>query len=198
MDQKLYDTVDYILNHALGRDLEVIQEALRKRLAGMKNRPMGFEPETFAKDMSDTIQEQVRQSAGMIQGSVRSYVAALIKEKVPEIPEDHLKTLLDSMVPDPKKPRHGTPPGVSKSGGGAVEVPADMLLTMIEQFIAYSTDAMPASQLIRLREEIPDWQKKYWAMFPEPIRKTLNGYLKGQTDADTCWYSIRSYLFGDE
>jgi hypothetical protein len=193
MDQRLYDTVDYILNHALGRDLEVIQEALRKRLEGRRNRPPGFEPESFARDMSDSIQEQVSQSAQMIQGSVRSYVAALIKEKVPEIPEDHLKTLLDSMVPSPKKKRR-----IDNSESSSVEVPADMLLTMIEQFIAYSTDAMPAPQQVRLHEEIPDWQNKYWALFPGPVKETLSSYLKGKIDAESCWSAIRYHLFGDE
>jgi hypothetical protein len=193
MDQRLYDAVDFILNHAKTRDIEVIQEALKKRLTDQASHAMGYDPRTIASEISDSIEEQVHQSIRSVEGSVREYVASLIKEKVPDIPHEHLMALLDSWVPKPgRKRRTAGPAGTGLSSGG--ELPGDVILTMVEQFLAYSTENMPISQQAALREEIPDWQEKYWQMFPAPVKKALKGYLKGELDSKTCWRRIHAAL----
>jgi hypothetical protein len=193
MDQRLYDAVDFILNHAKTRDIEVIQEALKKRLTDQASHAMGYDPENIAREISDSIEEQVHQSIQSVEGSVREYVASLIKEKVPEIPDEHLKALLDSWVPKPgRKKRAAGKPGAGLTGAG--ELPEDVVLAMVGQFLSYSTDTMPPSQQAALREEIPDWQEKYWQMFPDPVKKALRGYLKGELDSETCWRRIHAAL----
>ena len=178
MDENLYALVDYILNKAHERDLEVIQEALKRRLQERQRLPMEYDPKSMAMEIASQIDDQVRQSIGSIKHSVRDYVTSLIRKHVPDIPEEHLQALLKEWVPDP--------PGAARmrqspAADNTMEhsVPGEMLLTMISQFISYSTESMTASEQVRLEEEMPGWQEKYWAFFPEGIRRLIRRYLEG-------------------
>ncbi len=193
MDENLYAVVDYILNKAHEGGLEVIQEALKRRLQDRNRLPMEYDPKSMAMEIASQIDDQVKKSVGSIKHSVRDYVTSLIRKHVPDIPEEHLTQLLKEWVPDPpgeSRMRQGEP----GDGPGNHAVPGEMLLTMISQFISYSTESMTASEQVRLEEEIPGWKEKYWALFPEGIRRLVRSYLEGQIGPDTCWQGVRKEL----
>lgn len=80
--------------------------------------------------------------------------------------------------------------GIDQESG----LPKDLLVTMIEQFIAYSEGRMGLQEQAKLRREIPDWQEVYWKRFPPGIRDSLSLYLKGTIDNEDFWLDIHTRL----
>jgi hypothetical protein len=77
------------------------------------------------------------------------------------------------------------------------KLPADAIMSMISQFVAYSTESMSITEQIRLREEIPDWHKKYWEQFSPRVRQLISLHIGGQLDPDTFWERVRLELGGE-
>jgi len=202
-EEELYPVIEYILNQATTEELKVVVAALKKRLAGSSG-PMGLDPGKMAKAMSDSINRQVDSSLQQIHENVRDFVAALIKEEAPDIPEEHLRELVDTWTPDP----HGRinirshssedlegGEGVNESRESASagsQLPRDVLFTMVKQFLTYSLGAMSIREQQQLHDDIPDWQETYWNRFPPRVRKLLSLILKGQIDEDTFWERLKS------
>ena len=199
MDKRLYAIIDYILNHADANELAAIQKAIDKKYDQQKNSPIGASFGNAPKKIASQINNQIDNTLQGIRASMRQYVAALIKKHSPDVPEEHLNALLDEWVPDPKKNTPGA--GEESAGDEPVlkrknenKVPGKVLLSMVEQFIAYSTDSMTAGEQIRLHNEMPDWQERYWRAFPKRVRAAINLYLKGEIDSETCWIGIKNEL----
>jgi len=178
MDKKLSAVIDFILNQANDGELEVIDKAVKKRLSG---------PRSMAAKMSKSIQMQMDQSVSQIHSSMKDYVRALIRENQPDIPEEHIEKLLEAWVPPPEKSS-----SEKKSGGGGI--PKHALLTMIEQFVAYSTGSMPRKEEQQLRSEISDWPEQYWDNFSVSIREKLREYLRGNGSSGAFWRSVKAEL----
>jgi hypothetical protein len=73
-------------------------------------------------------------------------------------------------------------------------LPKDLLVTMIEQFIAYSEGRMSVREQAKLHREIPNWQEVYWKRFSPGIRDSLSLYLKGTIDHEDLWLDVYSRL----
>jgi len=209
-NEELYNVVDYILNKARGDELEVIREALKRReqesksplAEGAKPGDVNLNPNAMAKQMSDSIQNQIGGSVEQIRSIVRNYARNILKQNAPELGEKQIDQLLTEWIPGDEKTgtskeAHtglGMPASKGENSKNKEALPEDALLTMIDQFIRYSTGQMSLSEQNKLRNEIPDWHKKYWDAFPEGIQALIAKYLKEGLDADSFWKGVAQEL----
>lgn len=181
--EELFKLVETILNETTEGDMEVIREAVKRRDNRSEKSGMGnFNPEQKAEQMSQNISQQVSYSREQIRSLVQKFAADVIRQNAPELSEDQIRELLDEWVPDPETAAEKEEKGKN--------LPSDVLITMAQQFISYAERKMPPSQEMKLREEIPDWQKSYWEWFPESVRQAIALYLKGVINEEDCWNQI--------
>ena len=137
--EELVHVVDFILNRADPEALEAVRMALERRGASRFSGPMGgtgmssphgnvMDIQSIAKKYADQLQASIDLD---IPGMSRRLVRNMIKTHEPTIPEEHLDALVDHFVPDPNAP-----------ADGGSDVPRDVLLTMVRQFIDYSVGRM--------------------------------------------------------
>lgn len=177
-DDRLYDVVDYILNRATEAELEVVRAALKRRIEGGDVRgAMGLNPERLAHEAASSIEKQLGGSIDQMRGMVRKFAGDVIRREAPELDERQIQELLGQWVPE--KPTARKRPTKS--------LPPEAVLSMLTQFVAYSTESMSVSQQLRLREEIPDWQRKYWEAFSPRLRSLVTLLLNGELDEQTFW-----------
>lgn len=186
--KELYRIADFILNKADEGDLEVVSEALKKRLAARSKGPGGIDINYLAHSMGDNISKQVSASKEQLRETIAEFVARSIRQQVPDISDEHLEVLLKEWVTDPGKKERNTDK----------KLPHDVELKMIDQFLRFSSGKMPLEEQSRLRESIPDWQQAYWQRFTRKIRGLLTLYLKGRIDSETCWREIQKELFDEQ
>lgn len=84
-----------------------------------------------------------------------------------------------------EQPPQGGGPAKGSARGRSGLAP-DVVLTMVTQFLAYSDESMSVTEQVKLNQEIPDWQRRYWEQFSPRIRELLSLHLKGQIDRATC------------
>jgi hypothetical protein len=169
--EKIYEILDYILNRASFGELEVIQEALKRRRGG---RALGgLNPVGLAQRLAGEIQGQLDASFDIQQVS-RKIVADLIRQQEPDIPEGDLEVLLDTWLPSGAREKE--------------EAPApDVLVTMISQYVSGKQGRLPAAE----RQELPaGWEEKYWHSFPRAVRMLISRLLAGECDEVTFWQQI--------
>ena len=188
--KELYNIADFILNKADEKDLDVIEEALKRRRS-QKNRFRGVDINHLAHSTGDAVSRQLSASREQIRGTVTDFVKSIIKQHAPEIGDDELKVLLDEWVPDPEAMKR-------KSVNKEKRLPSDVILKMIDQFLRFSNNEMSLDEQKAIRDTIPQWQEEYWKAFPQKIRGLLTLYLKGKIDSETCWDEIRKELFSEE
>jgi hypothetical protein len=187
--EELVRVIEFILNRADAESLEAIRMALDRRTGGSDRRftgPMGGTgmkspqgnvmdvqsiAKKYAKELHDSIDIDV---PGMSKRLVRN----MIKTHEPQIPEEHLDELVEHFVPDPNKPK------------AVSNIPRDLLVTMIQQFIDYSVGRMKDRDLKELKSASPDWVEKYWASFPDDVRQGLSSMLRGQIGEREFWQKI--------
>jgi hypothetical protein len=179
---QLFVILDFILNKATHEELQVIQEALKRRekSSGLFG-DFGIHPKDIANEAAQQMSESMSYSIDSIRQMVRQFVTEMIQKEAPELNQKQVEELLNAWVPEPG----GKEPGKEQD-----ELPPDVLLQMIRQFLAYSTDSMAPSEVMSLFEEIPGWPDIYWHRFPERIRQIISLYLKGKIDDETCWEHI--------
>jgi hypothetical protein len=200
----LYDVVDFILNQASENDLEVIRAALKRRIEGSDmGGPMGISPVRLARESAAKVRRQMGVSVERIRETVKQFAAEIIRKNAPELSEAQVNELLDTWVPTDAgetKPEGAAPDGVPAGGADRSaalkdgKLPAEALASMIAQFVAYSTESMSITEQIKLRDEIPDWHKKYWAQFSPRVRSLVSLHIGGQLDRDTFWERVRLEL----
>ena len=95
--------MDYILNKAGERELEVIKEALKRRIEKRSHSPMGIDINRVAHDSGRSLREQVASSREYIRDTVKDFVVRTIKQEAPGISEHDLNVLMEQWVPDPDK-----------------------------------------------------------------------------------------------
>ncbi|MCB1140454.1 MAG: hypothetical protein KDK23_16970, partial [Leptospiraceae bacterium] len=132
--------------------------------------------QSIAKKYADQLQASIDLD---IPGMSRRLVRNMIKTHEPTIPEEHLDALVDHFVPDPNAP-----------ADGGSDVPRDVLLTMVRQFIDYSVGRMKDRELKELKAASPDWVEKYWGAFPDHVRKTISAMIRGQIGEKEFWQKI--------
>ena len=205
---QLYKVIDVILNHASEDDLEVIQAAIDRR-TGDEEAPEGeggafqFSPKKMAEESAHTISEQVSYSQDNIRNMVKNFAVDIIRQNAPELSDEQVRELLEAWIPNPQQGgrkntgrRGDRQPQANSQEQPAEEgsIPSDMLITMVEQFIAYSEGRMPVRQQAQLRKEMGDWQETYWKWFPPEIRDAIALYLKRTIDKETFWLDIHKNL----
>ena len=170
---ELVKALDYILNRCDDSSLDVLAEAVVRRrrdlalFGGVVDMPS---PQNIAKEISSGINAGV--SAGMegLKKSVKDMAARIIKQEAPDIPDEHLEELVRSWIPDVE-------PGAAVSSSN---VPRDMLISMIDQFVRFSNGEMNKAEDKKLRDEIGTWPERYWKIFPSIIRSIISDFLKGK------------------
>ena len=187
-DQELYNIVDYILNKAGDRELEVIKEALKRRADKSQHSPMGIDISRLAHNGWGSIDRQVASSREYVRNSVKDFVIKTIRQEAPDISEHDLNVLLDDWVPDPEK---------QKKTENKKTLPPDAVIKMIDQFLRFSAEEMSITEQAELNKTMPDWHKNYWQHFPDKIRGLITLYLKGRIDSGTCWEEIKKELYSE-
>jgi hypothetical protein len=181
--EELFKLVNRILNETSEADMEVIREAVRRREErSAPTKPGAFSPENTAKQLSRNISEQLDYSRDSIRSLVQGFAADVIRKNAPELTEEQIGELIGEWVPEPSAQRD--------RGELEGSLPADVLITMAQQFISFAQGKMPPSQQAKLNEEISDWHKAYWERFPSLVREAIALFLKEIISEDDCWKQI--------
>ena len=188
--KELYKIAEFILNKADGKDLQVIEEALKRRLSQKSKSPGGVDINHLAHITGEAVSKQLTTSREQIRETVTGFVKNIIKQHAPEISDDELKVLLNAWAPDTQTAK--------KKTAAKKKLPNDVMLKMIDQFLRYSNNEMSLDEQKELRDTLPEWQQEYWKGFPQKIRGLLTLYLKGRIDSETCWQEIKKELFGEQ
>ena len=191
-ERKLYEIVDFILNEAAEGDLEVLRAALRRREGdsvvpgGEQQGAMGLDVGKMARETAASVKRQLGVSQDQIREMVRRQVRDVIRREAPQLPDSQIDLLLAEWIPDPSV--------IKKRKAQSSTMPVDALLTMIRQFVAYGTGSMKMTEEQDLRQDIGDWQTKYWAKFPTVVQRLISLYLKGAIDDARFWQGIYDEL----
>jgi hypothetical protein len=176
LSEKMSDIIHYILNQATRSELELVGEALRRRMERESTIGMGqIDVNHLARTMAEGIEKQMGIGGDAVHQTSRRLVADMIRKEQPDISERDLQKLVDQFVPGGR-------------AAGASGVPRDMLLAMITQFLSYSLGEMSEAD----KKQYPDgWYKKYWAAFPPDIQKLLREYINGRIGKNQFWNGVK-------
>lgn len=189
-DPELVKTLDYILNRCGDAEIEAVAAAVvrRKRDLSLFGASGAADPARWAKQAAQELAGSAGSSLSSIRRTVRDMAAGMLRKEAPELTDDQIAELLDAWTPaSPGASASGPEPfsGVVDADGGRPErpsrVPPDLLVGMVEQFVAYSRGTMPRSEDESLRRELGDWPERYWRSFPGGVRAVVGEFLKGGT-----------------
>ncbi len=170
LDRDLYKAVDYILNRADARDLEVIKAALERRAQDAGRRLSPGNLRGMAREIAGAVSGQL-DSIGDVKEMTLRYVREMVRRTLPSIPEEHLNLLLEEWVP-------------GRSRAAEANLPPDVVRSMVVQFVDYSLGRMSASDRAELRD---DWSKRYWSVFSERTRSLIRELLMGGITERQFW-----------
>lgn len=182
----LRDVLDFVLNRAGEDEIAVIVKAIRKRSEsrygeGLSALRLG----EMSRQTASNIENQMGIGIESIRGMIREYAGEIIRKSAPELESAQVQELLESWVP--KEPENGARESVPL-------LPPDALLTMVRQFIEYSTESMKITEKVKLAEEITDWPKVYWDRFPREVKELIAGYLNGKMTVTACWDALQEFV----
>lgn len=190
--KELEAILDYILNKADEAEFEVIMKACERRAKDNSfARVNGMGPLGNAKQLAASVEKQMGYSLDGIRGTVRGYVAEMIRREAPDISEADLNALLEAYVPDPAKAQAAE---AKRKTEKASSIPPEVLLQMVTQFVEYSSGEMAPSRQQSLWEQMPRWQDEYWETFSPEIKALIKGYLEGKLDGDSFTTAVLSIL----
>jgi hypothetical protein len=160
--------MDYILNRCDEKSIDAVAAAVVRRrrdltaFGGAANLP---DPKKMARELS----EQINTGASMngLRETVRDMAVKIIRQEAPELNEEQIAGLTSAWIPDRS----------SRSSG---ELPPDMLLEMVDQFVSFSTGSMSNAEDNKLRQEMGAWPERYWKAFPEVVKLIVKDYLDGE------------------
>ncbi|MEQ8351722.1 MAG: hypothetical protein RH862_09580 [Leptospiraceae bacterium] len=187
--EELVYVIDFILNRADPEALEAVRLALERKGAAQSPRftgPLGGTGMTSDQGDVMDIQRIAKKYAEELQSSIdidvpgmsRRLVRNMIKTHEPSIPPEHLDALVEHFVPDPNRPAPGS------------QIPHDVLVSMLRQFVDYSIGRMKDRELKELKAASPDWVERYWNAFPDPVRKTVSDLIRGNIGEKEFWQKI--------
>jgi len=180
--EEMLQILDFILNRSTYGDLEVIQEAIRRRTRDIKTRIAGVDVRGIARQTAGSIQKQIG-SADEVTHMIRRFVRELITQQQPNISEEQLEQLLDKCLPASEG---NDLDSTGKDEPGSIEerFPPDMIQSMLVQFIDYSFGRMDEDQK---KDLAPDWQMRYWEAFSPALKRLLSDLLKGKISEGRFW-----------
>ena len=167
MDDKLYSLVEYILNIAEAPELEVIQAALKKRIADdRKGGPvMGLNPGKLAAESTGRINQQLDASKIMVKKMAIDFASDIIRQNAPELNEAQVQELVSGFMPE----MAGGAPAKKKAAASGTRddasLPSGMIIQMVKQFVDYSEGVMSPG---------------------EQVQKIVSLYLNGDIDRQRC------------
>jgi hypothetical protein len=167
---ELVKTLDYILNRCDEAAIEAVAAAVVRRrrdltmFGGSQNLP---DPRQMARELSGQI--NIGASIEGLRESIRSMAVRIIKQEAPELTDAQIDELTRAWIPGPE--------AADRDSENAI--PQDLLLSMIDQFTAFSRGQMSKAEDAGLREELGPWPERYWKAFPPAIRLIITDYLKG-------------------
>ena len=188
-NQELVMTLDYILNRCNEQDIDIVAAAIvrrRRDISMFGSMPAIPDPRRMSEEISSQLNME-----GNIEGlkdSVKDYAIRIIKKQAPELTEAQIEELTQSWIPDfPGKKTKGPaksaiPEGNLDPNRSRRQVPKDLLVSMIGQFISFSLGRMEEKEDQALRKEMGTWPDKYWKAFPKVIRLLITDLLKGEID----------------
>jgi hypothetical protein len=160
--------MDYILNRCDEKAIDAVAAAVVRRrrdlamFGGAANLP---DPKRMARELSGQIN-----TGASIEGmreAVRDMAVKIIRQEAPELSEEQIAGLTAAWIPDRS----------SRSEGN---LPPDMLLEMVDQFVSFSTGSMSNAEDNKLRQEMGTWPERYWKAFPEVVKLIVKDYLDGE------------------
>ena len=176
-NQELVQTLDYILNRCNERDIEAVAAAVirrRRDIAMFGSMPVAPDPRSLAKELSSQL--NIEGSIEGLKNSVRDYAIRIIRQQAPELSDAQINELTRAWIPE----RPGAGGGRKRSGNDSL--PANLLASMIDQFVSFSLGRMEEEEDHALRREMGPWPDKYWNSFPQVFRLLIKDYLKGEME----------------
>ena len=171
----LIAAVDYILNAAGEREIEVITAAAeRKRQALSAGLPLSVSPERMAKQMAESVNRSISASLDGVRNTFRNFAADLLQKEAPELSEEQMMALIDSWIPAAGSY------GSRSSVENGQSLPPEALYEMIIQFVAYGIGEMPESENKKLKETMGNWTEKYWKHFSPQVRGEIKSFINGE------------------
>jgi len=169
-DPGLLNALDYILNKSDEASIEVLAEAIVRRrrnislFGAVGSMP---DPQKMAKELTARIDAGVGSGIEGMRKSIQEMIIRIIREHAPELTDSQIDELCQAWLPD--------------SGGKKGEaLPREVLLSMVEQFITFSSGAMQKSVDENLRSEMGAWPERYWNAFPPVVRQLISDFLKNK------------------
>lgn len=179
-DAELVRTLDYILNRCGEGEIEAVAAAVvrRKRDLSLFGAGGAADPARWAKQAAQELAGSAGASLASIKRTVRDMAADMLRSEAPELTEEQIEELLDAWTPG------ASSSGESEGGGSDAgrRIPPDLLVGMVDQFVAYSQGSMPRSEDEKLRRDLGDWPSRYWRSFPPALRAVIGEHLKGGSD----------------
>ena len=166
-DSGLLQALDYILNQSDEASIEVLAEAVvrRRRNLSMFGAIGGMpDPQRMAKELTDKIDAGIGGGIEGMRKSVQEMIIRIVREHAPELNDSQIDVLCRAWMPE--------------AGSQREELPRDMLLSMIEQFISFSNGTMQKSVDEDMRGEMGAWPERYWKAFPPVVRQLITDFLK--------------------
>jgi hypothetical protein len=120
-----------------------------------------------------------------VRGTVRGFVADIIRKNAPEATEEQLASLLDEYAPGP---------GVPKKAAQESVLPPQAILSMVLSFVEFAEGKMAPSRQAELWQSAPRWQDEYWAAFPAEVKALVAAYIEGRITGDTFGSGLLSLL----
>ncbi len=177
--EELLHILDFILNRAGRAELEVLQEALNRRLKDQGRGIAGVDIRNLAHKTGNAIQSQFETRDGLYD-VIRGFITRTLKRELPDLPEEHLAILLEEWLPKTGES--------AEKGSPSSDLPQMAIDSMIVQFVDYSRGRMSAADRASLA---PDWSRRYWQAFGPGIRKLLTGLLDGNLAESDFWVAYK-------
>lgn len=181
--EEMLQILDFILNRSTYGDLEVIQEAIRRRTRDIKTGIAGIDVRGIARQTAGSIQKQIG-SADEVSHMIRRFVRELITQQQPDLTEEQLESLLDKCLPAVEGNDEEAKGNEEEAGSIEERLPPDMIQSMLVQFIDYSLGRMDEDEK---KDLAPDWQMRYWEAFSPRLKRLLSDLLKSRILEGRFW-----------
>lgn len=148
---------------------EEIKELLTILASRNKSSPLSsLNFQALAHKTAQSIKASLGLSQNFIRDVAHTSIARIIKSYAPEISPQELEILLQHLIPSLRKQEKPS-------------VEPQMLLFMVNQFVAYSLGRLKPEEAAALP---PNWPQKYWELFPPNIRGLIAKFLKAEIDEE--------------
>lgn len=181
--EEMLQILDFILNRSTYGDLDVIQEAIRRRTRDIKTGIAGIDVRGIARQTAGSIQKQIG-SADEVTHMIRRFVRELITQQQPDLTEEQLESLLDKCLPAAEANDKELTGNDEEPGSIEERFPPDMIQSMLVQFIDFSLGRMGKDEK---KDLAPDWHMRYWEAFSPSLKRLLSDLLKGKISESSFW-----------